>query len=237
MERDTDLKTREEGAERAALREFYGRAPYAWDRLPQAPPGVLSYAKPVQIIPGNAPKTPGQVIAIWDSRPVNARDFESVFQYNTTNGPPSTITVQSAAFRVPLNYVAFVRSVTYYWVIAGGAMFDDPAMVSPANLFLGLFVDGVAQGFMETDEPDPPPSNDWMVTEAPVVVLPPVAQVVLPSIGIDVPVFVVAPPGSLIEWRGRISFGLAQNVAPGQMSFKGTLRLERGINLPSEVTT
>ncbi len=235
MERDDDLKTREEGAELAAQREAFGRVPYAWDKLPPPPPSVAASQTPQKIVEGQAPKVEGAVTAVWDSRPVNALDFVANWNYWATEVPgPSVNTVQSASYRVPGTYVAFVRSITYYWLVAGGGMFDA-VLASPSQITVDLFVDGVAQGVWRNLEPSPPPSNQWM--QAIVGAVTPNEGAKLPSIGIDVPCFVIAPPGSLIELRAFTAFGLSSNIAEGLCTFAGTLRLARGLSPNFEVIT
>jgi len=229
-ERDSDLKAREQRATNEALKETAGHTPGSmrmWGESATPPPhGVAAHleAPGTTIVPGRGKAEPGRVVSTWDTRPVNARDFQAVHQYNSTSAVDSR---QSAVYRVPQGYVAIVRALTYFWT-QGGVPFNLQQANVPAEVTVDLFVDNTPLGVFDNFTPSPPPSNEWFGA-------PPTEETFLPLIGQDVPVFALAAPGSLIELRAFLAFGTAINVGAGYVSFRGTLRETRGIPYNFEV--
>jgi len=233
-EKDSDLKAREEGAEAAALREIYGRAPGAWGDSIGTPPASLREAtQPVTLVPGRGRVEPGKVISTWAVRPANALDYNAIFQRWVVDSAsfPFPNVLGSCYFRVPGGYVATVERVTYYATIAMAAVFppyDDTTSFGQASglVFVELFFNGSPQGLFRRETP---PFSDWASGFA--------TTIKLPTLGRDVPCFFVAPPDTLIELRFMIGLGAVNNITHGFVSFGGVLRETRGLSPNFEVNT
>lgn len=239
-ERDGDLKAREEGSERAALRETYGRTPGGWMWGPGAPapppPGVAVHAEPKKLIEGRGKADPGNVTSVWQVRPVNSFDYTAIYGRGASDSPSVSggNTLQSAYFRVPGAYVATIERFTYYSIIGTFGVPFDATLANPSSIvddtlrfglssghvFIEFFFNGSPQGLFSILRPSG--QSDWATGMA--------ERLTLPTIGIDVPCFFLAPPDTLIELRHFIGMGPSDLVPISYsfVSFAGVLRETRG---------
>lgn len=233
-ERDTDLKSREEGAEAAALRDTYG-APRKWgSSVGTIPPALATVTQPPgsQIVPGRGKSEPGKVVSTWAVRPVNSRDYTAIFQRWVSNSSGFVFdnTLGSCFYRVPGGYVATVERFTYYAAASALDVFERSSLIfgqASGSIFLELYFNGAPQGLYERNTPSS--FADWITPSEFGT------SIRLPSVGIDEQCFFLAPPDTLIELRFMLGFGLGQNASAGMVRFGGTLRETRGLPSNYEV--